>query len=140
MAYKIILAPLLLLISVMLESSVAVFPLLFMVSILLFLIDDSKVLLFFIFVASLILDSLKIYTIGLSALSIFSMLLLFDLYKRNFEKQNTFILIFLTVILLLLFGNIAGYSFGLINLFMLIVYVVCLFSINYIFRISNKNI
>lgn len=112
--------------SLLLESTVIGFPLVLVFSIILFLNDESKKTLVYIFFASFLLDAVRAETVGASALFIFTVLLLMDFYKRNFEVRDMKLMLLMNAIATIAYAKVFGYEIVFVILCSLIMFFVLL--------------
>jgi len=128
---------LLLLSSVVLETSIVSFPFVLITSIMYFLSDDSWFGLITIFFASIILDSLSVSMLGSHGVFIFITLLIMSIYKKNYNLSTIWPLVFFGYAASFIYLFIFSYPFHLI-LFALSFFVFMIYSVHLISRTSKQ--
>ncbi len=109
-----ILLILMVLFSIVLESSLFSIPLFLISSIILFMFDSSIKILIYIFISSLLIDSVHVQNLGTSGLFVLSSLLLLSFYKKNFEIGDYKIIIFVIFFSAFLYSKTVDYNLGFI--------------------------
>lgn len=104
----------LLFLSLFLESTLIVFPVFLIISVLLFVLFPKIPVLVGVFLGSIILDILKVTTIGFTALFIFTIFLVLNIYIKSVDIKDFKVVLIITFISSIAYSYLSSYSVNLI--------------------------
>lgn len=105
--------------SLFFETAILALPFLFTVSILSFMFFPDLKTLIIVFIAGILLDILKVNTVGLTPIIIFSSFIILVFIKRVFEIRDFRINLLILFFSSFVFANFASYSDNLLIYFMI---------------------
>lgn len=129
---------LLLIVSMIAESSLVSFPFFLIASIMYFLYDNSLQNMMIVFMSALALDVLVLSPIGSHALFIFITFFVMTLYKKSYESDTVWFLIIFGLLAILFYQVVFSYPFHIL-LFSMTIGLFMVFTMSVIARKNRQS-